>query len=277
MCGIIGVRIEEWDNNIIKKMYEIFLDQKNRGIKGAGISVSGKNTFRRFRSISPFRIFNAYNMDLWKGIEKGDSVLFHHRFPTSTDNEVKLNHPISNEDDTIHLIHNGIINNDKELRKQLEKKGHVFECVDGKGKITDSEVILHCFEDGMLKNKNDVVKAIKYMHEKVSGCMAIAINIKGDNNIYLFRWSNPLKVFEDKQKNIYFSSTLDETDKQFSMIHNFETGEIGKIGEDGFKVLDKVTVQWNNKKSKKHNGNWQFDKDQKWYWSDSEMRKAGYY
>ena len=95
ICGIVGVKIFEWNTNVIKKMYEVFLNQKNRGIKGAGISVSGNGKFNRFRSISPFRIFNAYNMDLWKDIQNGDSVLFHHRFPTSTDNEVRLNHPLN--------------------------------------------------------------------------------------------------------------------------------------------------------------------------------------
>lgn len=290
MCGILGVKVKEWDNDIIKNLYEIFLNQKNRGIKGAGISVNGNGKFYRFRSISPFRIFNAYNMNIWNKIENGDSVLVHHRFPTSTDNEVLLNHPLANEDDTIHLIHNGIINNDKELRKQLEAKGHVFEAVDSKGKITDSEVILHCFEDGLIKHKGDVIQAIKYMHDKVSGCMAIALNIKGDDNIYLFRWGNPLVVFKDKKDNIYFSSVLDEKEKQYTFIHKFDSGEIGKIGSDGFKVIHTINEEYNtgwanndtkNKKGKSKNGdllngNWRYSGSE-WYWTDDELRKAGFY
>ena len=49
--------------------------------------------------------------------------------------------PISNEDDTIHVVFNGEIYNFVELRKELEDRGHRFKT------RSDTEVILHGYEE----------------------------------------------------------------------------------------------------------------------------------
>lgn len=49
--------------------------------------------------------------------------------------------PMSNEDDSIWLVFNGEIYNFKDVRTELEKRGHKFKS------STDSEVIIHLYED----------------------------------------------------------------------------------------------------------------------------------
>lgn len=49
--------------------------------------------------------------------------------------------PISNEDGTIWIVFNGEIYNYKELREELQAKGHIFKTQ------TDTEVIVHLFEE----------------------------------------------------------------------------------------------------------------------------------
>ena len=49
--------------------------------------------------------------------------------------------PMSNEDESIHLVFNGEIYNFQELREELEQKGHRFKS------RTDSEVIIHAYEE----------------------------------------------------------------------------------------------------------------------------------
>src|SRR3954454_18043122 len=48
--------------------------------------------------------------------------------------------PISNEDGSVWIVFNGEIYNFKELRDQLESKGHIFKTK------TDTEVIVHLYE-----------------------------------------------------------------------------------------------------------------------------------
>ena len=66
--------------------------------------------------------------------------------------------PIHNEDESIWIVYNGEIYNYKELRKELEKKGHKFYT------NTDTEVIVHAYEEF----SHDCVK-------KFNGMFAFAI------------------------------------------------------------------------------------------------------
>jgi len=52
--------------------------------------------------------------------------------------------PISNEDDTIHIVFNGEIYNYIELREELKQKGHIFKT------LSDTEVIIHGYESWVL-------------------------------------------------------------------------------------------------------------------------------
>src|SRR3989344_5407305 len=61
--------------------------------------------------------------------------------------------PIFNEDESIVVVYNGEIYNFKELREELEKKGHKFYT------NSDTEVIVHAYEE---HGKNFV--------EKLNGC-----------------------------------------------------------------------------------------------------------
>jgi len=240
ICGIIGCAINKHSNEIIKNLYDIFLNQKKRGVKGAGISINNGGSLIRFRSLSPFRLFNAYNYDsVWSKVGEGCRVLFHHRYPTSTENEIRFNHPFENEDKTIHLIHNGILMNDKELYKKLKHR-HTFDTQNGnKDEFTDSEVMLHLFEDRYKGNADNIVKALEYVFDKTSGSFAVALQIKGDKNIYLIKHSSPLVISMDEDGNFYFSSELDKDNKNLKKVYELEEGEIGKLNAKGYKMLSK--------------------------------------
>ncbi len=268
MCGIIGVVINKQSKDIIKNLYDIFINQKDRGMKGAGISINNGGSLIRFRSLSPFRLFNAYNYEeVWSKVGEGCRVLVHHRYPTSTENEIRFNHPIQNEDKTIHLIHNGVLMNDKELYNKLKLR-HTFDTQNGnKEEYTDSEVMLHLFEDRYKGKSENIVKALKYIFEKTSGSFAVALQIKGDKNIYLIKHSYPIVISMDKDRNFYFSSELDKDNKNLKKVYELEEGEIGKLNAKGYKLLEKVETQEDYKGYENLNF-WYYDegkgKNKKW-------------
>lgn len=78
--------------------------------------------------------------------------------------------PMPNEDGSVWLTYNGEIYNFKELRKELEAKGHRFRSQ------TDSEVILHGYEDDGI----DFVK-------RLNGMFAFALWDKRQGRLYLVR------------------------------------------------------------------------------------------
>lgn len=234
MCGIIGVIVKDNHKELIRNLYNIFVNQQDRGTQGAGISIHNGDTMFRYRTVSPFRLFNVYNFWFWQKITVGSKVLIHHRTPTSTINEAKYNHPIANEDNSVHIIHNGIISNDTELFK-TQKSHHTFETKQSKKKFTDSEVIVHAFEDSYNGN---VTEALLKVGKTVEGSYAVAMSIRGEDCIYLIRHSNPIIIFQDEQGNLYFASEYDTYSSKFTRIHELEDGEIGKlsIGEGYVKL-----------------------------------------
>jgi glutamine---fructose-6-phosphate transaminase (isomerizing) len=238
MCGIIGVAVKDNHKDLLRNLYEIFVNQQTRGVEGAGVSIHNGSKMFRYRTTSPFRLFNVYNYWFWRKITAGSAVLVHHRTPTSTSNRPAYNHPIANEDNSIHLIHNGVVRNDDALFKTL-KKTHTFETMETKKRFTDSEVIVHVFEDAF---KGDVVEALKEVALIVKGSYAIALSLRNDPNIYLLRHSNPIIISQDIQGNHYFSSEYNYYSDRFARIHELVNGEIGKLNADGYTSLCTVDI-----------------------------------
>ena len=79
--------------------------------------------------------------------------------------------PIHNEDKSLCTIFNGEIYNYKELRKELEDKGHTFYT-----DHSDTEVIVHLFEE----------YGIGFVH-KINGMFAIALWDKRERTLFLVR------------------------------------------------------------------------------------------
>ena len=78
--------------------------------------------------------------------------------------------PLSNEDDTLHMICNGEIFNYRELKNELCAKGHTFKTK------TDVEVILHLYEEYGLDFPN-----------KLNGQFAIALYDQREDTLFLVR------------------------------------------------------------------------------------------
>lgn len=240
MCGILGVVVKH-PQTVFDNLKLIYNNQKKRGTVGCGIAVKrGSNVFRiRGRDSNHMFTSDKFTEPL-KNLKKGDLVLLHHRFGTSGapgDATYYGNHPISNENSTFFLIHNGVISNYKTLYNDLSKD-HDFETevktVTKNGiilnkDITDSEVLVHLLEDGSIEKIN-----------QVSGSVAIAYMNLLDNNIFLYRDYNPISVYEDKQGNIYFSSEMPNNKKVFVNEVEVMSSTLYSLSSDGLTVLKEL-------------------------------------
>lgn len=75
------------------------------------------------------------------GLYEDELVGLGHRRLSIIDLSPQGKQPMANEDDTLRLVFNGEIYNFRDLRVDLENKGHIFKS------HTDSEVILHSYEE----------------------------------------------------------------------------------------------------------------------------------
>lgn len=259
MCGIIALRYNndvntskhnENNDALRKKVNAIFNNQISRGIRGGGMCVKttnkqGKVEFYRARDEDAKHLFNE-SQQKFSTLKKDDIVLLHHRYPTTNDNGKTTTHPFMNENKDISLIHNGTISNHEQLYEELTNKGHVFESQTEKG-ITDSEVILHEFEEGLegKRTAKAITKSLERLHEKLEGMFAIAITMKGSNKIWLTKNYNPIIVYKDRYA-FYASSEYPEN-HGFEKITTLNSGEIGYIDEKGYTKITEVIEEYHDR------------------------------
>ncbi len=108
-------------------------------------------------------------------------------------------HPHFSTDQSFILAQNGIVENYKELKEQLLKKGHTFHSE------TDTEVIVRLIEE-KLKNDKDLQKAISHAFAELKGRNTIILATK-DGQIFAARNGSPLVVgINEQTKDFYISS-----------------------------------------------------------------------
>src|SRR3990167_2037849 len=108
----------------------------------------------------------------------GKSGIAHLRWATHGEPTEENAHPHHDCTEDIWLVHNGIIENHKELRKKLEDSGHTFLS------STDTEVLSHLIEEH-LKSTEDFEKAVVAALREVKGTYGIAVQYKKDPELVI--------------------------------------------------------------------------------------------
>lgn len=123
MCGILfGFRRGHRVSKALIKRYE---KQKSRGTRGFG-----------YIALEKGKIKNVERAEFETGImatlrdENANEILFHHRTPTSTPNWKETTHPLVVKNKMLaydyYVIHNGVLQNEDELKEAHEKLGFVY-------------------------------------------------------------------------------------------------------------------------------------------------------
>lgn len=149
--------------------------------------------------------------DILKALEEStaDEILFHHRFPTSTPNFIESTHPIEVKHRslkyTYYVVHNGIIQNDEEMKKEHEKEKFVYTTAIKKQWITKGNVYSEAMFNDSEALAIDFAKSIEKgtpMKSKGSiATIALQVDKKTKKAVALFygrNTGNPLKVEQGK-------------------------------------------------------------------------------
>ena len=117
----------------------------------------------------------------------------HTRWATHGGVTVANAHPHLNEDQTIAVVHNGIIENYQQLRDELKAKGHVFLSE------TDTEVAPHLIEE-YLKETHDFAQAVRLACQRFDGRYAILAVHATSDTLVAARTGSPLIVGVERDK-----------------------------------------------------------------------------
>jgi glucosamine--fructose-6-phosphate aminotransferase (isomerizing) len=98
-------------------------------------------------------------------------------------------HPQTDCSNKISVVHNGIIENYQDLKKELQDRGHVFKS------DTDTEVIAHLIEDNFDESTLNLEDAVLKAVEQLSGTFGLAvIHTDVDHQVVIVKRGSPIII-----------------------------------------------------------------------------------
>lgn len=238
MCGIIGyIGKNEKKEILLDGLREL----EYRGYDSAGISVLSQGKLETFKAVGKLTNLEQKCKDF---VSSGMGVAIGHTRWATHGKPTEANaHPHIAEFSNI--VHNGIIENYKEIKEKLLQKGHFFVSQ------TDTEVIVHLFEE-YLKNIDDTFVAFKQTILELRGAYAILlITQKDPNRIFYAKNSSPLIVGRG-ESGIYFASSDAPLIGKVSEVCYLGDGSIGVMDLDCFEKMEgKVKLNQNKSYAQK--------------------------
>ena len=227
MCGIVGCILKD-DEDVAPILFDCISKLEYRGYDSIGLATfsEGKIHIKKDKG----KIEEVDNKLNLKDMP-GDFGIAHVRWATHGDPS-KLNaHPHVNEENSIAVVHNGIIENYLEIKEKLTLEGHVFKSE------TDTEVIPHLIQKFMAE-KFDLEHAVRKTIEIIEGAYALAaISSNEPNKIVATRKDSPLIVGLG-ENGYYLASDSPAILKYAKDIIYPERGEIVIIDKEGVVVHD---------------------------------------
>ncbi|MGJ0354091.1 glutamine--fructose-6-phosphate transaminase (isomerizing) [Aliarcobacter cryaerophilus] len=195
MCGIVGY-IGKYDTT--KILLDGLKELEYRGYDSAGIAVLHGNEIDVFKAVG--KLVNLEEKVNQNNKDRYNLGIGHTRWATHGKPTEVNAHPHLGE--YSYVVHNGIIENYKELKDELTSLGHNFVSQ------TDTEVIVHLFEH--YNNKlNDAKKAFQETIKSLEGAYAILLITKKDpEKIFFYKLGSPMIVGHGIEKDeVLFASS----------------------------------------------------------------------
>lgn len=233
MCGIVAYIGQ-------KDAYEVILKGlkrlEYRGYDSAGVALinNGELSVRKKQG----KVSDLENYIGQNGFA-GNIGIGHTRWATHGEPNDTNAHPHTDSQQSLAIIHNGIIENYSSLKQELINKGHRFRSE------TDSEVLIHFIEDIKKNNNCSTEEAVRLALSKVVGAYAIVILSKDDpNTLIAARKGSPLVIGVGKGE--YFiasdATPIVEYTNEVVYLNDFE---IAVIKRDGLKIKSVEDVDSN--------------------------------
>ena len=222
MCGIVGYIGNKQATEIL---IEGLSKLEYRGYDSAGVAIiqGDKINVEKCKG----RLINLENVLKEKPI-LGNVGIGHTRWATHGEPSDLNSHPHSNNDETISVVHNGIIENYMYLKDWLTSLGYVFTTE------TDTEVVPHLID---YFYKGDLVKAVINALHKIEGSYALGVICsKEPDKIVAVRKDSPLIVGLGKGEN-FIASDIPAILSRTREIYFLEDKEIAILTKDKVDII----------------------------------------
>jgi glucosamine--fructose-6-phosphate aminotransferase (isomerizing) len=223
LCGIVGILGRE---PVAGQLIDALKRLEYRGYDSAGVATLERGALTRRRAEGKLR-----NLEIRLAREplEGLAGIGHTRWATHGKPTEHNAHPHAT--DRLAVVHNGIIENFRELRDELEKKGAKF------GSETDTEVVAHLVTDEM-KNGKPPAEAVKAALPRLRGAFALAFLFAGEEDLLIgARKGSPLAIGYGKGE-MYLGSDAIALAPFTDTISYLEDGDWAVVTRKGAEVRD---------------------------------------
>lgn len=239
MCGIVGA-IGQRD--VLPILIDGLKRLEYRGYDSSGVALINYGQIARRRSVGKVA-------ELVSKIEmtpcSGDIGIAHTRWATHGVPSEANAHPHL-FGSRIALVHNGIIENYKELAKELKLQE------DDISSDTDSEIIAACIYSELQSGAEDLLAAVQRTSKRLKGAYSIAvIDVQAPEALIVARQGSPLVVGLGVGEHFIASDTLalQKLTQEFIYLHDGDVARLTKDSVDCYDYLDSPVVRDVRKKS----------------------------
>jgi glucosamine--fructose-6-phosphate aminotransferase (isomerizing) len=223
MCGIVGILGRE---PVATGLVDALKRLEYRGYDSAGVATLEDGHLTRRRAEGKLKNLEAR---LANAPLKGTIGIGHTRWAThGAPNEMNA-HPHAT--DKLAVVHNGIIENFRELRERLESDGFKFRTE------TDTEVVAHLVTAEMNAGKNPV-EAVAAALPQIRGAFALAFLFEGEEDLLIgARRGSPLAVGYGSGE-MYLGSDAIALAPFTDRVAYLEEGDIAIVNRKGVEIRD---------------------------------------
>jgi glucosamine--fructose-6-phosphate aminotransferase (isomerizing) len=223
MCGIIGYVGSRPSKNILIQGLERL---EYRGYDSAGIALLEGDSLDYVRAVG-----NLQNLKAIVGSNGSQATtgLGHTRWATHGGVTERNAHPLTGCDESkLAIVLNGIVENYRELKQELERGGHEFSSE------TDAEVVAHLLEDAY---EGDLVAAMRAVYKRLEGHFTVvAIHHDEPQRLVAMRHQTPLVVGLGDGEN-FLASNLAAFLAQTRRVQFPDDGDVVEITPDAVRFV----------------------------------------
>jgi len=223
MCGIIGLVS---DQEVSSTLLEGLKRLEYRGYDSSGIATINANKIERVRSKGNLSFLEEKlsNTNL-----PGNIGIGHTRWATHGTPDEKNAHP--HITDKVAVVHNGIIENNNQIRNQLIESGVEFSS------DTDTEVICHILTT-YLNSGLSVYDSIRATMNDIRGTYALGVLVLSEpEKLYAVRGGSPLAIGSTKNENFIGSDTYSLSAYSENITY-LKDGDIAVIESHSYSIYD---------------------------------------
>ena len=225
MCGIVGII---GSKPVATDLVDALRRLEYRGYDSAGIATVEGGHLERRRAEGKLR--NLETRLLTEPLN-GHIGIGHTRWATHGRPTERNAHPHMTA--AVSVVHNGIIENFRELKDELSAKGHTFET------DTDTEAVVHLVTDEMQRGAGPV-DAVRAALGRLRGAFALGIIFAGEDDLMIAaRQGSPLAIGHGRNE-MYLGSDAIALAPFTDVITYLEEGDWAVLRRDGVDIFDRA-------------------------------------